>query len=89
MMSLRILFSAVPMWTSPLAKGGPSCRTNFSARRRGRPGFFRKAGGFPFFQALRLARDQVGFHGKVGARQIQACLCIPIVQPPLNFALQL
>ena len=34
MMSLRILFSAVPMWTSPLANGGPSCRTNFSAPAR-------------------------------------------------------
>ena len=26
---------------------------------------------FPFFQTLRLARHQVGFHGKVGARQVE------------------
>src|SRR5205807_827796 len=32
MMSLRILFTAVPMWMSPLAYGGPSCST-----KRGRP----------------------------------------------------
>jgi hypothetical protein len=64
MMSLRILFSAVPMWTSPLAKGGPSCRTNFS--RAGARGldFFVKLRGFPFFQAFRFARDQIGFHGE-------------------------
>jgi hypothetical protein len=31
MMSLRILFSAVPMWTSPFANGGPSWRTNIGA----------------------------------------------------------
>jgi len=28
MMSFRILFIAVPMWMSPLAYGGPSCKTN-------------------------------------------------------------
>lgn len=28
MMSLRILFTAWPMWISPLAYGGPSCSTN-------------------------------------------------------------
>ena len=32
--SFSILFSAVPMWTSPLAKGGPSCRTKSSAPAR-------------------------------------------------------
>jgi hypothetical protein len=33
--------------------------------------FFVNAGGGPFFKALRFARHQVGFHWKVGARQIQ------------------
>ena len=33
-MSLRILFSALPMCTSPFANGGPSCKTNFSAPSR-------------------------------------------------------
>ena len=28
-------------------------------------------GGLPFLQALRFARHQIGFHGKVGARQIE------------------
>src|SRR5207253_4182195 len=32
--SLRILFSAVPMWMLPLAYGGPSCSTNFGAPAR-------------------------------------------------------
>ena len=32
--SFSTLFSAVPMWTSPLAKGGPSCRTKSSASFR-------------------------------------------------------
>ena len=32
MMSLRILLTAWPMWMSPFAYGGPSCRT-----KRGRP----------------------------------------------------
>ena len=40
----------------------------FFARPRGL-NFFVKPG--PFFQALRLARDEVGLHREVRARQIQ------------------
>ena len=59
------------MWTSPLAKGGPSCRTNLAAPARLSLDFAVKLRGFPLFQALGFARDQIGLHGEVRARQIQ------------------
>ena len=76
MMSLRILFSAVPMWTLPLAKGGPSVQDKLS--RTGARGLDAriKAGGLPLLQPGRLARDQVRLHREVGSRQIQCVLVV-------------
>ena len=38
--------------------------------------FFVKFRGGPFFQTLRLARDEVGLHGEVRARQVQGVFVV-------------
>jgi hypothetical protein len=38
--------------------------------------FLVEGGGVPFLEALRLAGDQIGFHGKAGLRQVERVFVI-------------
>jgi len=59
MASLRSLLSAVPMWTSPLVKGGPSWRTK---------------AGLPVGDPDGFAFGQAGPHREVGDGQVEGIL---------------
>ncbi len=56
----------------PVGKGRAVVQHEFFLRAgAGRLNLFIEPAGLPFFQPLRFARHQVGFHGKVSARQIE------------------
>src|SRR6266480_8157939 len=74
--SLRILFSAVPMWTSPFANGGPSCRTNNSRSSLEFLDLLAEPGFLPHFKHLRFARGEVRLHREIRARQIKRFLVV-------------
>ena len=71
MMSLRILFSAVPMWDVAIGERRAVVQDELLVAGAGLLNLAVETGGLPFLETLGFARHQIGFHGKVGARQIE------------------
>ena len=59
-----------------IGKGGAVVQDKFLRLGPGGLDFFIQAAGLPFFEALGLPCDQIGFHGKIGLRQIQCVLVV-------------
>ena len=69
--SLSVLLIRWPMWMSPLAKGGPSCRIHWDPAC-GHPALPVEAHLLPFLQPLWLVLHELGFHRKAGLRQVES-----------------
>ena len=70
-MSLRILLTAWPMWSVPLAYGGPSCSTNSGAPRRASRRRWYTPSLVPLLDPARLALGQVAAHRERRVGQVQ------------------
>ena len=64
------------MWTSPLANGGPSCRTNNSRSFARFLDLLVEPRFLPRLEHLRLARGEVRLHRKIRLRQIESIFVI-------------
>ena len=64
------------MWTSPLANGGPSCRTNNSRPCARLLNLLVKPRLLPLPEHFRLARGKVRLHRKIRARQVERVFVI-------------
>lgn len=73
-MSLSTLFIAVPIWTLPLAYGGPSWEDKHGFALVVFHDFVVQLFFFPLLDELRFPLGQISPHGKIGLREVDGLI---------------